>query len=117
MSAFGAVVICILSGLGLASLIWSVVGAFILPVKGGENCRVHMVVDAKGNCGQLQSIVRSLDWILDLGVVEFDTIIVDNGMDRQSLEVAQLLSKKENVSLCCPQQLCDRINNGYCGQR
>ena len=109
MSAFGAVIVCILSGLGLASLIWSVVGAFLLPVKGGENCRVHMVVDAKGDCGQLQCLVRALDWILDLGLIEFDTVIVDNGMEQQTLQVAQLLAKKENVILCSPGQLCDAL--------
>ncbi len=117
MSAFGAVIICILSGLGLASLIWAIAGAFVLPVKGGESCHIHMVVNAKGDCGQLQSIVRSLNWILDLGIIEFDTIIVDNGMEQQTLHVAQLLAKEENVSLCCPQQLCDAINRSDCGKK
>ena len=109
MSAFGAVIVCILSALGLASLIWSVVGAFLLPVKSGENCRVHMVVDAKGDSGQLQCLVKSLDWIQDLGLIEFDTVIVDNGMEQETLQVAQLLAKKENVSLCSPSQLCDKL--------
>jgi len=109
MSAFGAVIVCILSGLGLASLIWSLVGAFLLPVKGGESCRVHMVADAKGDCGQLQNLVRSMEWILDLGIIDFDIIIVDNGMEQQSLQSARILANKENVSLCVPQQLQDKL--------
>lgn len=107
MSAVTAVIVCILSVLGLSTLIWSIVGAFLLPVRGGDNCLVHIVLDAKGDCGQLQCIVRALDWIADLGLIEFDTIIVDNGMKQESLQVAKLLAKNENISLCSPEQLYD----------
>lgn len=111
MSAVAAVIICILSVLGLSALIWSVAGAFLLPVQGGENCHVHIVVDAKGDCSQLQCLIRSLDWVADIGIVEFDTFIVDNGMDQQSLQMAQVLARRESVSICSPDRFCELLKS------
>ncbi len=99
MSAFGAVIVCILSGLGLASLIWAVAGAFMLPVTGDEDIRIHMVVEARGQCTRLQSVVSSAEWLLGMGIVEFDTVILDNGLQPEAVARARILAKRQNVTL------------------
>lgn len=105
MNAVGAVIICILSALGLSAFIWSIVGAFFLPIRSSDECRIHIILNAKGSGGGLQHQITSLDWITDAGFLEFDTVILDSGLDEEARSIAETLTRRDNVSLCEPSDL------------
>ena len=83
------IVLTVLCLMGLGLLVWCLMGRLVCPVPGQE---VLAVLEGQGDGGGLEQSVRALMWLRSLGLLRCPVVIVDLGLDREGLAVAQRLA-------------------------
>ena len=83
------IVLTVLCLMGLGLLVWCLMGRLVCPVPGQE---VLAVLEGQGDGGGLEQSVRALMWLRILGLLRCPVVIVDLGLDREGLAVAQRLA-------------------------
>ncbi len=68
----------------------------ICPVKPGEGERIETRLRVSGSAPGLENTLRGLLWLRDSGRVDMSISIVDEGMDTDTRETAELLCRYEN---------------------
>lgn len=66
-------------------------GIIICPVKPGRGERLDAVLRVKGNAPCLENTLRGLLWLQGSGRVDMGIVIVDEGMDDDTRQTAELL--------------------------
>lgn len=83
------IVLTVLCLMGLGLLVWCLMGRLVCPVPGAGG--PGRPGGAGGRRGAEQS-VRALMWLRSLGLLRCPVVIVDLGLDREGLAVAQRLA-------------------------
>ena len=68
----------------------------ICPVKPGRGERLEAVLRVSGSAPGLENTLRGLLWLRDSGRVHMCVTVVDEGMDEDTLQTAQLLCRGKN---------------------
>ena len=66
-------------------------GIIICPVKPGRGERLNAVLRVKGCAPCLENTLRGLLWLRDSGRVDMSIVIVDEGMDADTRQTAELI--------------------------
>ena len=88
------IVLTVLCLMGLGLLVWCLMGRLVCPVPGQE---VLAVLEGQGDGGGLEQSVRALMWLRSLGLLRCPVVIVDLGLDREGLAVAQRLALRRRM--------------------
>ena len=100
-------IIAMLSAVGLATLLWLVVSAF-LRFRREMLCQVVALVPVRGAAGGLEHAVRTLEQLRRDHGGFGSIVIVDCGLNEVGRQVAQLLARAErDVALCAREELGD----------
>ena len=70
---------------------WLLYGIIICPVKPGRGERLDAVLRVKGSAPCLENTLRGLVWLRGSGRVDMGIVIVDEGMDEDTRQTAELL--------------------------
>ena len=101
-------ILALLAAVGLMGIGWMLWVRWLLPV-GGES-DVAAVIAAQGDAAALEQAVRGLLWLRRQKLWRGRIVIVDRGLDRSGRDLARLLTiHGENIDLCTPEELTDRI--------
>lgn len=92
---FFEILLVLLAGFGLACLLWLGLGRLLLPVRPP----VRVVLNARGDGGELEQAVRALLWLRQSGLWRGTVILRDEGLDPQGLALAHTLSLRAGVKL------------------
>ena len=81
-------------------LCWKLRGVMLTPVCRGEEQSLEIVLRVTGASPELEATVDGLLWLLADGVLFGTVVIVDDGMDEETREIARRLSLgRGNVTL------------------
>lgn len=91
-------VICIAGAVIL--FIWILRGMLLMPLKLGKNTRLMVLLQVKGVEPCLEQTVKGLDWLRSNGTLPGDIVIVDDGMDEETVDISQRLTNDLNGVRC-----------------
>ena len=87
-------------------LLWTIKGWLLRPVIGGKDSRLTVTVPVKGAAPELEQIISGLLWLKKNGTLNADILIVDEGLEQETAQLARLLSKDDmSVQVCSPDQI------------
>ena len=90
-------IIAVLMLAAVAMLVfWLLYGIIICPVKPGRGERLEAVLRVKGSAPCIENTLRGLMWLRGSGRVDMAIVVVDEGMDADTRQTAELLCGKEN---------------------
>ena len=90
-------IIAVLMLAAVAMLVfWLLYGIIICPVKPGRGERLEAVLRVKGSAQCIENTLRGLMWLRGSGRVDMAIVVVDEGMDADTRQTAELLCGKEN---------------------
>lgn len=102
MTAVEIITVFILS-LAFLLLIWNIKGFMLKPVVGGKKSCVTVIVTAGSDSKYLEHEIRGLRWLRGDGMLRANILIVDVGMDSETAQIADSLTKNDStVTLCKP---------------
>ena len=85
-------IIAVLMLAAVAMLVfWLLYGIIICPVKPGRGERLEAVLRVKGSAPCLENTLRGLMWLRGSGRVDMAIVVVDEGMDEDTRQTAELL--------------------------
>ena len=85
-------IIAVLMLAAVAMLVfWLLYGIILCPVKPGRGERLEAVLRVKGSAPCLENTLRGLMWLRGSGRVDMAIVIVDEGMDEDTRQTAELL--------------------------
>ncbi len=92
-----------LATFGALMVLWCVFGAFVLPA-GGKGTRVLVRISAKP--GRTERQLRSLQWLLDTGLLRSEICLLDEGMTpAQKAQAERWMRRYPGVTLCAPEEI------------
>lgn len=82
--------------LGFTALLWFCRRALYRCAVGGKLTPITVTLTSRGDPGELEKSVRGLIWLMERGDLAPDTavIIKNGGMDRETIQMAEILSNK-----------------------
>ena len=86
----------ILAAAGVALVVWAVCGGFFLPL-GGKSGELTLVLHLAGNSPTLAQTVRGLVWLRQIFHATPELILVDDGMDEETRQVAERLTQTYEI--------------------
>ena len=90
-------VLAVLMLAAVAVLIFTLLYEIIIcPVKPGKGERLQAVLRVSGSAPCLENTLRGLLWLRGSGRVAMGIVVVDDGMDEDTRQTAQLLSGEES---------------------
>ena len=92
-------VMAFLCVIGIATILWIVLGWTVRPV---FRSPVMVVIPAKGDGGQLEAQLMGLSWLRAMGLIQGETILYDEGLTQKGREVALHLALRWQWVSCCP---------------
>ena len=85
-------IIAVLMLAAVAMLVfWLLYGIIICPVKPGRGERLEAVLRVKGSAPCIENTLRGLMWLRGSGRVDMAIVVVDEGMDEDTRQTAELL--------------------------
>ena len=85
-------IIAVLMLAAVAMLVfWLLYGIIICPVKPGRGERLEAVLRVKGSAPCLENTLRGLMWLRGSGRVDMGIVVMDEGMDEDTRQTAELL--------------------------
>lgn len=84
---------------GAVLLCWMLRGVLLSPVLPGKNVRIRVLVTVSGRAPALEHTVDALLWLRANGTLPAEICIVDRGMDRETAELAEALSKAGRIAI------------------
>ena len=92
------IVVGALAAWGLLMLIWTLAGVLLLPVSRNSDTAMTVVLCCRGDARGLERQLRGLVWLRDSGLLWWDILILDLGMDQDAKANAERLAdNKDNV--------------------
>lgn len=88
----------------LAVLIWLLRGVMLTPVRTGENQSITLVLRVTGNAKELEHTVDGLAWLIQNGTIPAELILLDDGMDEETRNAAELLAADLGIVLRRPEE-------------
>jgi len=82
---------CVLAAAGALLFLWCLIGAFLLPVAGGD---FTAVLRAEGGAEELEQTIRGFEWLRGTGLIDMTLQIVDCGLNAEGLETARRLAER-----------------------
>lgn len=92
-------VMAFLCVIGIATILWVVLGWTVRPV---FRSPVVVILPAKGDGGQLEAQLMGLFWLRAMGIMQGETILYDEGLTKEGQEVALHLALRWQWVSCCP---------------
>lgn len=86
---------------GLLALGWFLFGRLLLPA-GRDGTPFIAVIPASGSGEGLEHTVNGLRWLQGGNLASFTIVVADGGLDREGLEAARALSRREQDLILCP---------------
>ncbi|NLH01761.1 MAG: hypothetical protein GX488_07690 [Clostridiales bacterium] len=88
------------------TLLWTLKGLLLRPVKAGKSPSMTVIIAAGKDSRNLEREVRGLRWLREDGRLYADILIVDTGMDSETARIAESLSKSTPwVTICRPDEI------------
>lgn len=110
MSTFGAIVIAVLSTIGLVSIIQMVYDTLFMPLRPQNGEYIYAVIKASGKMEDIQVLTKALLRIGERSRIK--VIIADDGMESEARAIADRLCRcNENVELTPIDRLGGLIND------
>lgn len=79
----------------LILFVWLLRGMLLLPLAKGKHTKITVVVKVSGFEPCLEQTIAGLAWLESNGTMPGNVVIVDAGMDEETREVAQRLSRRK----------------------
>lgn len=99
----------LLATVGLLALGWLIFGRLITPEL-GNTAPVFAVIPARGKGELLEYTVNNLVWIRECRRGTYAVLIVDLGLDKNGLALAEALRRRTpGLMLCSPESMCQYI--------
>lgn len=86
-------VFAVMAVFGMACLVWLAYGWLLLPGR----CPVRAEVLAEGSGEGLEQTLRAIRWLRHSGLLQGPVAVRDNGLDREGLELAMALARREGA--------------------
>ena len=80
-------------------LFWLARGYMLMPLHLGKHERLTIVLTVSGNAPELEQTVDGLCWLCSNGTLCGEIFVRDAGMNKETLEVANILSEKGIIKL------------------
>ena len=90
---YGKIFLSLLITFILFLLLWAIRGAVHTPVYRGKNMRLTLHLQVEGCAPELEAAVDDLLWLMWSGVLPGRLVIEDMGMDEETRQVAEYLTK------------------------
>ena len=82
-------------------LCWKLRGVMLTPVCRGKGQSLELILRVSGASPELEATVDGLLWLINDGVLFGRIVLLDDGMDEETREIARRLSLGQgNVTLC-----------------
>lgn len=85
--------------LAVGVMLWCLFGLLLMPV---FHQRMVTLCYTRGDGAELEQTVRSYSWLRDGSGKGSILLLVDYGLNRQGLELAQKLEQSHEWVICCP---------------
>ena len=90
----------------IVGTVWLLYGRFLRPIQGGNGEKLYTIVYACGKTPNLDITVKSLIWLHNIRQIESKILIVDGGMDDESLNMAGLILRDfSEIQICKASEL------------
>lgn len=83
------IVFGMLAAWGLIMLIWTLVGAVLLPLRRRGDLRLTVLLRGNGDPNCLERWLRGLVWVRESGLIWWDIVILSDGLGEESRGIAQ----------------------------
>ena len=92
-------VMAFLCVIGIATILWIVLGWTVRPVFGSS---AVVLIPTKGDGNQLEAQLMGLSWLRAMGLIQGEVILYDEGLTKKGREVALHLALRWQWVSCCP---------------
>lgn len=94
------IIVGVLAAWGLLMLVWTLAGVLLLPLNRNPDTALTVVLQGRGDARWLERQLRGLVWLRDSGLLWWDILILDLGLEQDALLSAQRLAERlDNVVL------------------
>lgn len=93
----------------LAVLLWLLRGVMLTPVRKGENQAITLVLRVTGRAKELEHTVDGLVWLIQNGTIPAELILLDDGMDEETRNAAELLAADLGIALRRPENAAELL--------
>lgn len=94
------IIVGVLAAWGLLMLVWTLAGVLLLPLSRNPDTALTVVLQGRGDARWLERQLRGLVWLRDSGLLWWDVLILDLGLEQDALCNAQRLAERlDNVVL------------------
>lgn len=86
--------------IGAFGIIWLLRGIVLTPVPRGKNLEISILLDVKGEAGELENTVDALCWLQKNGTLPARILVRGQDMGPETAQVAHLLARSGMIELC-----------------
>ena len=86
------IVLGVLAAWGLIMLVWTLVGAVLLPLRRRDDLRLTLFLRGRGEPDELERWIRGLIWVRESGLIWWDIVIASDGLGEESSSVVSRLA-------------------------
>lgn len=86
-----------LAAWGLIMLVWTIVGVVLLPL--GRDMPMTVVLHCSGEASWLERCLQGVMWLRDSGLLWWNVLILDEGLDGEAQDRAQRLAREKSQVL------------------
>lgn len=105
-------VVGILAAWGLLMLVWTLMGALLLPLGRRKDIRLTVLIRGKDQAPLLEQYLKGVLWLRNMGMIWWDILILDDHLDQEAVErAAELAEKEQYVSVVSTQTLTDWVED------
>ena len=100
-----------LAAWGLITLIWTLAGTVLLPIRRRANLRLTVVFRGKACPGQLERFVRSILWLRESGFVWWNVVILTDDLEEDSLQYVREMEEQGYIAGLTKEQWKDWVDS------
>lgn len=100
-----------LAAWGLITLIWTLAGVVLLPIRRRDNLRLTVVFRGEADLTQLEHRLRGVLWLRESGLVWWNILILTDDLKEDSLQYVQRMEEQGHLAGITVEQWKDWVEN------
>lgn len=100
-----------LAAWGLITLIWTLAGAALLPIRRRENLRLAVILRGKAGLTQMERWLRGLIWLRESGLIWWNIVILTDELEDETLEYVRNMEQQGYIKGLTKEQWKDWVDS------
>ncbi len=100
-----------LAAWGLITLIWTLAGAVLLPLRRRDDLRLTVVFRGKAGLTQTERWLRGLIWLRESGLIWWNILVLTDELEEESLRYVHELERQGHITEITKEQWKDWVDS------